>query len=109
MGCAEGDLPIDAILVLFRVAWTPPLGINETTGAYFKKLATMAPADVAKIYRDILNPDPKISKAASDWLLDNQPNHWSMVHTSLVPTIVAGTVAVVRDAQPIEVSVEVAG
>jgi acetylornithine deacetylase/succinyl-diaminopimelate desuccinylase-like protein len=70
--------------------WTPPLRINETTGAYFKKLATMVPADVAKIYRDILNPDPKISKAASDWLLENQPNHWSMVHTSLVPTIVNG-------------------
>jgi acetylornithine deacetylase/succinyl-diaminopimelate desuccinylase-like protein len=74
-----------------RIAeWTPPLRINETTGAYFKKLATMVPADVAKIYRDILNPDPKISKAASDWLLEHQPNHWSMVHTSLVPTIVTG-------------------
>jgi acetylornithine deacetylase/succinyl-diaminopimelate desuccinylase-like protein len=70
--------------------WTPPLHINETTGAYFKKLATMVPADVAKVYRDILNPDPKVSKGASDWLLENQPNHWSMVHTSLVPTIVTG-------------------
>jgi acetylornithine deacetylase/succinyl-diaminopimelate desuccinylase-like protein len=74
-----------------RIAeWTPPLRINETTGAYFKKLATMVPADVAKIYRDILNPDPKVSRAAADWLLENQPNHWSMVHTSLVPTIVTG-------------------
>ena len=70
--------------------WTPPLRINETTGAYFKKLATMVPADVAKVYRDVLNPDPKVSKAASDWLLQNQPHHWSMVHTSLVPTIVGG-------------------
>ena len=70
--------------------WTPPLRINETTGAYFKKLATMVPADVAKIYRDILNPDPKVSRAAADWLLENQPDHWSMVHTSLVPTIVDG-------------------
>jgi hypothetical protein len=42
--------------------WTPPLHINETTGAYFKRLATMVPADVAKVYRDILNPDPKVSK-----------------------------------------------
>jgi acetylornithine deacetylase/succinyl-diaminopimelate desuccinylase-like protein len=70
--------------------WTPPLRINETTGAYFKRLATMVPADVAKIYRDILNPDPKVSRAAADWLLENQPGHWSMVHTSLVPTIVGG-------------------
>jgi acetylornithine deacetylase/succinyl-diaminopimelate desuccinylase-like protein len=70
--------------------WTPPLRINETTGAYFKKLATMVPADVAKVYRDILNPDPKVSRPAADWLLQNQPGHWSMVHTSLVPTIVGG-------------------
>ena len=70
--------------------WTPPIRITETTGAYFKKLATMVPADVAKIYRDVLNPDPKTSKAAADWLLENQPNHWSMLHTSLVPTIVGG-------------------
>ena len=70
--------------------WTPPLRINETTGAYFKKLATMVPADVAKIYRDILSPDPKVSRPAADWLLENQPGHWSMVHTSLVPTILGG-------------------
>jgi acetylornithine deacetylase/succinyl-diaminopimelate desuccinylase-like protein len=70
--------------------WTPPLRINETTGAYFKKLATMRPANVAKMYRDVLNPDPKISRAAADWMLDNEPQHWSMLHTSLVPTIVGG-------------------
>lgn len=70
--------------------WTPPIRINETTAAYFKKLATMVPADVAKIYRDVLSPDPKVSGAASNWLLENQPNHWSMTHTSLVPTIIDG-------------------
>ena len=70
--------------------WSPPLRINETTGAYFKKLATMARPDVAKMYRDVLNPDPKVSKAAADWLLNNEPYHWSMLHTSLVPTIVGG-------------------
>jgi acetylornithine deacetylase/succinyl-diaminopimelate desuccinylase-like protein len=70
--------------------WTPPLRINETTGAYFKRLATMVPAERAKMYRDVLNPDPKVSKAAADWMLDNEPNHWSMLHTSLVPTIVDG-------------------
>ena len=70
--------------------WTPPLRINETTGAYFKKLATMVPADIAQQYKDVLSPDPKLSKPAADWLLDNQPNHWSMLHTSLVPTIVGG-------------------
>jgi acetylornithine deacetylase/succinyl-diaminopimelate desuccinylase-like protein len=70
--------------------WTPPLRINETTGAYFKRLATMVPAERAKIYRDVLNPDPKVAKAAADWMLDNEPHHWSMLHTSLVPTIIDG-------------------
>ncbi|HET9704514.1 MAG TPA: M20/M25/M40 family metallo-hydrolase, partial [Vicinamibacterales bacterium] len=70
--------------------WTPPLRINETTGAYFKRLATMVPAERAKVYRDVLNPDPKVARAAADWMLDNEPNHWSMLHTSLVPTIIDG-------------------
>ena len=70
--------------------WTPPLRINETTGAYFKRLATMVPAERAKIYRDVLNPDPKVAKTAADWMLDNEPHHWSMLHTSLVPTIIDG-------------------
>ena len=68
--------------------WVPPLRINETTGAYFRKLQTMVAPDVAKQYRDVLSPDPKVSGPAAEWLLENQPSHWSMLHTSLVPTIV---------------------
>jgi acetylornithine deacetylase/succinyl-diaminopimelate desuccinylase-like protein len=70
--------------------WSPPMRINETTAAYFKKLATMVPADVAKVYRDVLNPDPKVFRSAENWLLENEPSHWSMLHTSLVPTIFNG-------------------
>jgi acetylornithine deacetylase/succinyl-diaminopimelate desuccinylase-like protein len=70
--------------------WTPPMHINETTASYFKKLSTMVPAERAKVYRDVLTPDPKVAKAASDWLLEHEPNHWSMLHTSLVPTIISG-------------------
>ena len=69
------------------VDWTPQMRINETTGSYFRKLAATAPAEAAKRYRDVLNPDPKVSKPAADWMLENEPEHWSMLHTSLVPTI----------------------
>jgi acetylornithine deacetylase/succinyl-diaminopimelate desuccinylase-like protein len=69
-------------------AWVPPLRINETTAAYFKKLATMVRPEVALQYRNVLSPDPKVSGAAAAWMLDNEPHHWSMLHTSLVPTIV---------------------
>jgi acetylornithine deacetylase/succinyl-diaminopimelate desuccinylase-like protein len=72
------------------VAWTPPLRINETTGSYFRTLATMVAPDVAQRYRDVLNPDPKVSSPAAQWLLNNEPQHWSMLHTSLVPTILEG-------------------
>jgi len=68
-------------------AWTPPLRVNETTGSYFRKLAASAPPDAAKRYRDVLSPDAKVSKPAADWLLMNEPEHWSMLHTSVVPTI----------------------
>jgi acetylornithine deacetylase/succinyl-diaminopimelate desuccinylase-like protein len=68
--------------------WTPPLRVNETTGSYFRKLAAAASsAEMAKRYTDLLSPDPKVHRPAADWMLDNEPEHWSMLHTSLVPTI----------------------
>ena len=67
--------------------WTPPLRVNETTGSYFRTLATMAAPEVAQRYRDVLSPDPKVSGPAAEWLLEHEPQHWSMLHTSLVPTI----------------------
>ncbi len=71
------------------VDWTPQLRINETTGSYFRKLAATASPEAAKRYRDVLSPDPKVSRPAADWMLENEPEHWSMLHTSLVPTILA--------------------
>jgi acetylornithine deacetylase/succinyl-diaminopimelate desuccinylase-like protein len=68
-------------------AWKPPLRLTETTMAYFKRLAPMVEPAVAQQYRDLLSADPKVQRAAEDWLLANEPNHWSMTHTSLVPTI----------------------
>ena len=69
-------------------AWKPPLRLNETTASYFKQLATMSSPDVAQRYRDLLNPDPKVHGPVEDWMLANEPGHWSMTHTSLVPTII---------------------
>ena len=41
-------------------AWTPPMRLNETTAAYFKRLATVSSPEEAQRYRDLLSPDPKI-------------------------------------------------
>ena len=68
-------------------SWKPPLRLNETTASYFKQLASTADAETAKRYRDLLNPDPTVHDPVEDWMLVNEPTHWSMTHTSLVPTI----------------------
>ena len=75
-----------------RVAdWTPPLRVNETTGSYFRALASMATSpEAAQRYRDVINPDPNVHTPAAAWMLQNEPQHWSMLHTSLVPTILDG-------------------
>ena len=70
--------------------WRPPIRLNETTAAYFKRLAEISPPDVAKHYRDILSSDPAIQKAADDWLFENEPRHSSMLRTSASPNIVNG-------------------
>jgi acetylornithine deacetylase/succinyl-diaminopimelate desuccinylase-like protein len=73
------------------VTWTPPLRVNETTGSYFRALASMATSpEAAQRYRDVVNPDPTVHKPAAAWMLQNEPQHWSMLHTSLVPTILEG-------------------
>lgn len=71
-------------------AWTPPMRINETTAAYFKRLATVSTPEEAARYRDILNPDPKVSGPADAYLRKNEPSHWSMLRTSLSPTMISG-------------------
>ncbi|MGH9385942.1 MAG: M20/M25/M40 family metallo-hydrolase [Vicinamibacterales bacterium] len=71
-------------------AWTPPQRINETTAAYFKRLATVSTPEEAARYRDVLSPDPKISGPADAYLRKNEPRHWSMLRTSLSPTIIQG-------------------
>jgi acetylornithine deacetylase/succinyl-diaminopimelate desuccinylase-like protein len=70
--------------------WRPDVRFNETTGTYFRKLAAISPPEVAKYYRDVLSPDPKIQRAADDWLLENEPRHSSMLRTSVSPNIFAG-------------------
>jgi acetylornithine deacetylase/succinyl-diaminopimelate desuccinylase-like protein len=70
--------------------WRPEIRFNETTGTYFRKLAAISPPDVAKYYRDVLSTDPKVQKAADDWLFENEPRHSSMLRTSVSPNIFAG-------------------
>jgi acetylornithine deacetylase/succinyl-diaminopimelate desuccinylase-like protein len=70
--------------------WQPPIRPNETTAAYFKRLATVSTAQEAERYRNVLSPDPKISGAADEYLRANEPRHASMLRTSISPNMFQG-------------------
>jgi acetylornithine deacetylase/succinyl-diaminopimelate desuccinylase-like protein len=70
--------------------WRPPIRLNETTAAYFKRLAEISPPDVAQHYRDVLSSDPAVQRAADDWLFEHEPRHSSMLRTSASPNIITG-------------------
>ena len=71
-------------------AWRPDVRFNETTGTYFRGLAAISPPDEAGHYRDVLSTDPKIRTAADEWIYENEPQHSSMLRTSVSPNIFSG-------------------
>ena len=70
--------------------WRPEVRLNETTGTYFRRLASIAPPETARQYRDVLSADPKVRAAADDWLFEHEPQHSSMLRTSVSPNIFDG-------------------
>ncbi len=73
------------------ITWQPDVKIDETTGRYFRRLATVASSPAqAKAYREVVSPDPKVAAAAADWLWTHEPRHASMARTSVSPNIFTG-------------------
>ena len=74
-----------------RVAqWSPPVRFNDTTRAYFKRLATISAAADARRYLDVIGSDPKAVAAADQYFLEREPRHASMLRTSISPTVIQG-------------------
>jgi len=65
--------------------WRTPIRINDTTGAYFSKLAEISTPQEAQRYRDILSTDRRKVEAADEYFLDAEPRHASMLRTSISP------------------------
>jgi len=65
--------------------WVTPMRLNDTTRVYFEKLATISPQDSASRYRALLGSNPPDSLQA--YFAQNEPQHYSMLRTSIVPTI----------------------
>jgi acetylornithine deacetylase/succinyl-diaminopimelate desuccinylase-like protein len=65
--------------------WETPMHLNETTRAYLDKLATLSSPDRAARYKALL--DPQRAKQLQGYLAANEPGLYSMLRTSIVPTM----------------------
>jgi acetylornithine deacetylase/succinyl-diaminopimelate desuccinylase-like protein len=93
----HGSVPLqqNAILHLSRAVaavgdWRIPINLNETTRAYFQRLADISPPEEAQRYRDVLHPDPAVRARADEYFLEHEPRHASMLRSSISPTIIQG-------------------
>ncbi|MFN0121687.1 MAG: M20/M25/M40 family metallo-hydrolase [Blastocatellia bacterium] len=69
-------------------AWAAPMRLNDTTKAYFERLAGISAPDEANRYRNITNPE--VSTAIQEYFAVNEPRHHSMLRTSFSPNIIKG-------------------
>jgi acetylornithine deacetylase/succinyl-diaminopimelate desuccinylase-like protein len=68
--------------------WQSPLRLNETTEAYFYRLAEISSPEEAARYRGVIDPEqqPRIER----YFAENEPQHYSLLRTSVVPTMISG-------------------
>jgi len=69
-------------------AWQTPMRLNDTTRTYFEKLATVSSPEDAARYKNLTRPDR--TEAVQKYLAENDPFRYSMLRTSVVPTIIKG-------------------
>ncbi len=65
--------------------WETPMRLNDTTRTYFEKLATISTPEKAARYNALL--DPAKAAEAQRYLAANEPAAYSMLRTSVVPTM----------------------
>jgi len=92
----HGSVPLQSNAVVHLAAavakigaWKPQIRLNETTRAYFKRLASVSTPEEAKRYLDVIGADAAAA-AADDYFLAREPRHASMLRTSISPTIIQG-------------------
>jgi len=65
--------------------WETPMRFNDTTRAYFEKIATISAPEEAAHYKELFNPETV--QAAQRYLREKDPSRYSMLRTSVVPTM----------------------
>lgn len=66
--------------------WDPPMRFNDTTRYYFEKLASVSSPEEAARYNGLF--DSSKSAAVREYLANNEPGNYSMLHTSISPNII---------------------
>ena len=69
-------------------AWRTPMRLNETTRAYFERLAKLSPPEAAARYNKLLQPGA--TDDAQEYLAVNEPRMYSTLRTSISPNIIKG-------------------
>jgi acetylornithine deacetylase/succinyl-diaminopimelate desuccinylase-like protein len=64
--------------------WEAPMRLNETTRRFFQQMAKISAPEKAQLYAHVEDP------AAQQKLHQTEPSYYSMLRTSLVPTIIKG-------------------
>jgi acetylornithine deacetylase/succinyl-diaminopimelate desuccinylase-like protein len=89
----HGSVPLDdnAIARVSRAvsaaaAWQTPMRLNDTTRDYFERLAAASDPETARRYNGIMHPER--SAAVQEYLRLNEPWHYSMLRTSISPTMI---------------------
>jgi acetylornithine deacetylase/succinyl-diaminopimelate desuccinylase-like protein len=68
--------------------WQPPVRLNDTTRAYFERLATISAPDEAFRYNHVA--DPAKTDEIQRYFAEHEPGNYSILRTSIVPTIFKG-------------------
>jgi acetylornithine deacetylase/succinyl-diaminopimelate desuccinylase-like protein len=89
----HGSVPLDnnAIARISRAvaaaaAWQTPMKLNDTTRYYFERLAAISEPEAAARYNGLSHPER--SAAIQEYLRLNEPGHYSMLRTSISPTMI---------------------
>jgi acetylornithine deacetylase/succinyl-diaminopimelate desuccinylase-like protein len=65
--------------------WQTPMRLNDTTRAYFEKVAAMSSPEESARLNSLLQSPP--SESAQQYLALHEPSRYSMLRTSIVPTM----------------------
>jgi acetylornithine deacetylase/succinyl-diaminopimelate desuccinylase-like protein len=89
-GHGSRPTPDNAVLAISEAVakvarWRPPVRLNDTTRAYFERLAILSPPEAAARYNALF--DAQKARAVQEYFAQHDSAHYSMITTSITPTI----------------------